>query len=169
MPHRIVNMMNIHLQPNLCTITPPRRGPSVGPRSGPKRYHPNTPALSSGTNMSLIVPPPLAMPTLPKKPETVRSAINTAIFGLKAVGIWRSVNTVKHERYSALRPKVSESGARTRGPMPSMMTKPVVAPMTMSVVVLRPSAICFIPGVNMELASGLRTAHRGVSQPSKNW
>ena len=41
--------------------------------------------------------------------------------------------------------------------MPRDTTKPVVAPTTASGEVLRSEAICSMPGVNMELASGLRT------------
>lgn len=107
--------------------------------------------------MSLIVPPPLAMPTLPTAPESTLIAISVSTLGLSAVGIWSSVKTEKHDRYSVLRPKVSDKGARMRGPNPSITVKPVVAPMTTFIVVPRSSAIELIPGVNMELASGLRT------------
>lgn len=44
-------------------MRPPKRGPRVGPSRGPRRYQPNMPARWLGWNMSLIVPPPLAMPT----------------------------------------------------------------------------------------------------------
>ena len=79
------------------------------------------------------------------------------MFGLSAVGICNRVNIEKQTRYSFRRPKVSESGARINGPMPREMTKPVVAPTTVVDEVPRSSAIWLIPGVNMELASGLRT------------
>jgi hypothetical protein len=49
-----------------------------------------------------------------------------------------------------------------RGPMPSMTTKPVVVAMTDVVSVSRSSAICTMPGVNMELASGLINAIRAM-------
>ena len=55
-------------------------------------------------------------------------------------------------------PKVSLSGARIRGPTPSMITKPVWQPMTAFSVVSRDAAICLMPGANIELAKGLRTA-----------
>jgi hypothetical protein len=97
-------------------MRPPSRGPRVGPRSGPRRYQPNIPARSVGSNMSEIVPPPLAMPTpvvylvsfgqmkwmvagqdlLPKNPDTVLTAISVAIFGANAVGICSSENATKH-------------------------------------------------------------------------
>ena len=46
--------------------------------------------------MSLIVPPPLAIPTAPKNPDSVRIAISVSIFGLSALGICSSVKTEKH-------------------------------------------------------------------------
>lgn len=107
--------------------------------------------------MSLIVPPPFAMPTLPAAPESTRIAIRVSTLGLNAVGIWSSVKTEKQDRYNVLRPNVSDNGARMRGPNPSITVKPVVAPMTTFIVVPRSSAMELMPGVNMELASGLRT------------
>ena len=44
-----------------------------------------------------------------------------------------------------------------RGPIPSNTTNPVVAPTTSLGVAPRSCAICMIPGVNIELASGLNT------------
>lgn len=142
-----VNTQKIHLQPIRCTITPPNRGPSVGPSKGPRRYQPNMPARCDGGNISLMVPPPFAMPTLPKKPDNVRIAMSVWIFGLSADGICSIVNIVKQIRYSFLLPKVSDNGARNSGPMPSMITKPVVHPITVSEVVFKDLAICSIPGV----------------------
>lgn len=84
-------------------------------------------------------------------------AMSVSTLGLKAVGIWSSVKIEKHDKYSVLRPNVSDSGARIRGPNPSITVNPVVAPMTTFIVVPKSSAIELIPGVNMELASGLRT------------
>jgi hypothetical protein len=49
-----------------------------------------------------------------------------------------------------------------RGLMLSMTTKPVVVAMTDVVSVSRSSAICAMPGVNMELASGLINAIRAM-------
>ena len=77
----MVRIQKIQRQPKYWTMRPPNRGPSVGPRRGPRRYQPKTPlrrisierfcelvrketyALWLGWNMSLMVPPPLAMPT----------------------------------------------------------------------------------------------------------
>lgn len=61
-------------------------------------------------------------------------------------------------RYSFRLPNVSDRGARINGPIPSNTTKPVVVPTTTLVSVFRSCAICLIPGVNMELANGLRTS-----------
>ena len=94
-PRDILGGIAHHRQPSLCTITPPNRGPRVGPSSGPSRYHPKILARSFGSNMSLIVPPPLAIPTAPKKPDSVRIAINVSIFGLSALGICSSVKIEK--------------------------------------------------------------------------
>lgn len=130
--------------------------------------------------MSLIVPPPFAIPTpvmlishrfrklsstvaksiwdvLPKKPLIVLTAIKHATLGLNAVGICSKAKIEKHTRYSDRLPKVSDRGARTSGPIPRKTTKPVVAPTTISSVVFRSVAISAIPGVNMEDASGERT------------
>ena len=63
----------------------------------------------------------------------------------------------KQTRYSIRRPNVSDKGARIRGPMPSITTYPVVAATTVVMVVSRSSEICLMPGVNIELARGLRT------------
>jgi hypothetical protein len=150
-------IQKIHRQPSRCTMMPPKRGPSVGPNRGPSRYQPNTPALSLGTNMSLIVPPPFAIPTLPKKPAMLRTVMRKAMFGASAAGIWRSVKTEKQVKYMTLRPNVSESGARSSGPTPSITTNPVVVPMTAVVEHFKSSAISSMPGVNIELTSGLRT------------
>ena len=60
--------------------------------------------------------------------------------------------------YSLRRPNVSDRGARISGPNPKKTTKPVVAPTTVCGIVPRSSAICSMPGVNMELARGLRTS-----------
>ena len=95
---------------------------------------------------------------LPKKPDIVRMAIRLATFGLNAVGICKREKAEKQMRYSFRLPNVSDKGARIRGPMPRETTKPVVAPMTALGVVSRQSAICSMPGVNIELASGLSTA-----------
>jgi len=75
----------------------------------------------------------------------------------KAAGIWSRVNILKQTRYTVLRPKVSESGAKTRGPTPSIITKPVWHPMIPVSVEFRASAICLIPGAKMLEAKGLRT------------
>ena len=83
-------------------------------------------------------------------------AINVSILGASALGICSRAKKVKHTRYSFLRPKVSLSGARIRGPIPRKTTKPVVHPITMLLVVPKSSAICWIPGVNMEEARGER-------------
>jgi len=140
-PQIIVKIQNTQRQPSFSTTTPPSSGPIVGPRSGPSRYHPKILARSCGVHISLIVPPPFAIPTLPKKPESVRTATSVATFGLNAVGIWRSVKMVKQIRYSFLLPNVSESGASISGPMPSITTKPVVAPTTCVLSHRRSSAI----------------------------
>jgi hypothetical protein len=68
-------------------MTPPSRGPIVGPNNGPNRYHPKIPARSLAPYISLIVPPPFAIPTLPKKPAKVRIVTRTGRFGASAVGI----------------------------------------------------------------------------------
>lgn len=65
----------------------------------------------------------------------------------------------KQTKYSFLLPNVSDNGARIRGPRPRKTTKPVVAPTTVSFEVFRSSAIWAMPGTNIELASGLSTAH----------
>jgi len=67
---------------------------------------------------------------------------------------------VKHQRYIAFRPKVSDKGARIRGPIPSITTKPVWQLMTAVCVTFRDFAICLTPGVNMLLAKGERIAMR---------
>ena len=97
------------------------------------------------------------MNLLPKKPDIVLTAINVSTLGLKAVGICSKVKTEKQTKYNVRRPKVSDRGAKINGPMPSNTTNPVVAPTTVVSVVFRSVAICLIPGVNMELANGLRT------------
>lgn len=107
--------------------------------------------------MSLMVPPPFAMPTLPKNPLIVRTAIKDSTFGLNAVGICSKAKMEKHTRYSIRLPNVSESGARIRGPMPRKTTNPVVAPTTVLALVLRSVAISEMPGVNMLEARGDRT------------
>ena len=62
-------------------------------------------------------------------------------FGLKAVGICNNVKRVKQIKYKTFRPKVSERGARIRGPMHNMITKPVWQPITEFREVRRDSAI----------------------------
>lgn len=94
---------------------------------------------------------------LPKKPLIVLTAIKVPKFGLKAVGICNIAKVEKQYKYSFRRPKVSESGANTRGPNPKKTTKPVVAPTTTSADVPRSLAISPIPGVNMLEAKGERT------------
>lgn len=121
-------------------------------------HHPNTPARSSGTNISDIVPPPLLIPTLPKKPDSVRTAIKHSKFGLNAVGICSKLNRPKHIIYNLRRPKVSLSGASIKGPIPRNTTNPVVAPTTAVTSTLRSFAISVIPGVNMLEARGERMA-----------
>lgn len=83
--------------------------------------------------------------------------INTGRLFANAVGICSSVKTVKQTRYSGFRPNVSDSGARIKGPIPSIITKPVWHPITPLGVAWRDLAICSMPGANMLLASGLRT------------
>lgn len=75
------------------------------------------------------------------------------------VGICNKVKILKQTRYSGFLPNVSESGTGINGPTPSMTTKPVWYPITPSVVVWRDSAICSMPGANIELARGLRTGY----------
>ena len=96
--HTMVRIQKIQRQPRYCTTMPPKRGPRVGPSKGPSKYQPKTPALSLGWNMSLMVPPPLAMPTLPKNPLMVRTPIKDSTFGLKAVGICNKAKMEKHTR-----------------------------------------------------------------------
>jgi hypothetical protein len=62
-----------------------------------------------------------------------------------------------------LLPNVSLRGASSKGPMPSMTTKPVVVPITAVVEQCRSFAISSIPGVNIELASGLTTKAHDVN------
>jgi hypothetical protein len=119
--------------------------------------------------MSLIVPPPFAIPTLPKKPEILRMVMRKAMFGASAVGICRRAKQPKHTRYRFLRPNVSDSGARTSGPMPNITTKPVVVAMTFMVVVLRSFAISAMPGVNIELARGLRIDMKAITAMFANF
>jgi hypothetical protein len=97
------------------------------------------------------------MDLLPKKPAKVRKTTKVGRFGLKAVGICRRVNIAKQVKYRTFLPNVSDNGARIRGPIPSMMTKPVWQAITESVGTPRESAILSIPGANMLLAKGLRT------------
>lgn len=73
------------------------------------------PALLPGSNMSDRLPPPLATPTDPKKPESVRIAMSVPMLGLKADGICSSVKMVKHIKYIGRRPTVSLSGALEDG------------------------------------------------------
>ena len=94
---------------------------------------------------------------LPKNPLNVLNTIKLSAFGLKAVGICSNAKIEKQTKYNFLRPNVSDSGARMRGPIPRKTTKPVVAPTMISVDVPRSSAICAIPGVNIEEAKGERT------------
>lgn len=94
---------------------------------------------------------------LPKNPLIALTAIRLSTFGLSAVGICSSAKTEKQTKYSFLLPKVSDKGARTRGPRPRKTTKPVVAPTTTSLEVPRSAAISPMPGVNMLEASGERT------------
>ena len=101
-------IQNIQGQPRLCMITPPRSGPIVGPKRGPKRYQPKMLALSDGSYISLIVPPPLVIPipifrycilpvgswvyhTLPKNPVTAPTVIKVVTLGLRAAGICKRV------------------------------------------------------------------------------
>lgn len=84
--------------------------------------------------------------------------IKVSMFGLKAVGICSKENKEKHTRYNVLLPKVSDNGARIKGPKPRHNTKLVVAATTKFGPVFKSSEICLMPGVNMELARGLVTA-----------
>ena len=101
---------------------------------------------------------------LPKNPLNVLTTIKLSAFGLKAVGICSNAKIEKQIKYNFLRPNVSDSGARIRGPIPSETTKPVVAPTITSPVVPRSSAIWAIPGVNIEDAKGESTDIERVSQ-----
>lgn len=92
-------------------MSPPNRGPSVGPIRGPRRYHPKMSALLPGSNMSERLPPPLATPTDPKNPDNVLMAMSVSMLGLRADGICRSVKIVKQDRYIGRRPNVSLNGA----------------------------------------------------------
>lgn len=78
---------------------------------------------------------------LPKKPDRVRIVINVAMLGLKAVGICKRAKIEKQTVYNRRLPKVSDKGARIKGPMPRKTTKPVVAPITVSGEVCKSSAI----------------------------
>ena len=155
--HTMVRIQKIQRQPRYWTMMPPNRGPRVGPSRGPRRYQPKTPALSLGWNMSEIVPPPFAIPTLPKNPLIVLTAIKDSTFGLNAVGICKRAKTVKQTRYNFRRPKISEIGARASGPRPRKTTKPAVAPTIVVSSVLRSAAISDMPGVNMLEARGDKT------------
>ena len=138
----IVRTQKIQRQPSLCTITPPKRGPIVGPRRGPSKYHPNIPARSPGPHISEIVPPPLAILTLPKKPANVRTKIKVSILGVRALGIWSRLKAVKHDKYIGRRPNVSERGASISGPIPSMITKPVVPYRCVSIGIFLYRSVC---------------------------
>jgi len=72
------------------------------------------------------------------------------------------VNKVKQIKYSGLLPKVSLKGASMRGPIPSMITKPVWQPITSFSEAFNDSAICRIPGANILLAKGLATIQLSV-------
>lgn len=109
----MVRIQKVQRQERRCTITPPKRGPRVGPSRGPSRYQPKTLARWLGSNMSLREPPPLAMPTLPKKPARVRMAMRVPMLGARAEGIWRRAKMEKQLRYITLLPKVSLRGACT--------------------------------------------------------
>ena len=85
-------------------MIPPSKGPRVGPRRGPRRYHPKIPALSLGSYISLMVPPPFAIDTAkfqsvkgspevnisiipPKNPLIVRNKMRTGKLFARAEGI----------------------------------------------------------------------------------
>lgn len=84
------------------------------------------------------------------------------MFGARALGICKSVKIPKQDKYITRLPNVSDRGARINGPIPSIITNPVVHAMTMFVVVSSPLAICSIPGVNIELAKGERMAIEAI-------
>lgn len=76
-------------------------------------------------HISLMVPPPFAIPTLPKKPAKVRTVTRNPKLGARAVGICKRAKMVKQPRYKDFLPNVSDSGARIKGPMPNITTNPV--------------------------------------------
>ena len=96
--------------------------------------------------------------SLPKNPDNVLMTMRTRISGLSADATCNSEKTEKHQMYKARRPKSSLKGAQASGPRPRVMTKPVVVAMTLCSSVRKSAAICVMPGVNMELASGERMA-----------
>lgn len=61
---------------------------------------------------------------LPKKPVMVLKVINTGRDLDNAVGIWSKVNIAKQIKNRGFLPKVSDRGAKIKGPTPSMTTKP---------------------------------------------
>ena len=81
----MVRIQKTQRQERLSTMRPPKRGPRVGPMRGPRRYQPKIPARSSGGNMSLIVPPPLAMPM----PGRLLATVGAESLGSR-LGFWRT-------------------------------------------------------------------------------
>ena len=70
-----------------------------------------------------------------------------------------SVKALKQNRYKNFLPNISESGARISGPILSIATYPVWHAIPELSVVFRDSAICWMLGVDIEIAKGLRTVY----------
>jgi hypothetical protein len=127
---------------------------------------PRTIARCRVSNISLIEPPPFATPTLPKKPANVRKTMKEAMFGDSAVAAWNVVNKTRLTRKRGRRPKVSDMGARSSGPIPSMQTNPVCPTSTSCAVVPNSSATSSSAGAKMELARTQTKASMVISAVS---
>ena len=110
-------MKHTQRHPALSAMNPPQMGPRTGPNNGPNVKTDMASPRCSTVNRSATTPPPVVNPAEPPIPARVRNAINAGILGASAPATWKSTNITFAALRTILRPYISLSGEKTKGPV----------------------------------------------------
>jgi hypothetical protein len=92
-------------------------GPKTGSNNGLNVKTDMASTRSSAVNKSAITPPPVVNPAEPPIPARVRNAISAGILGASEQATWKSTNIIFAALRTILRPYISLSGEKTKGPV----------------------------------------------------
>jgi hypothetical protein len=97
-------------------MKPPQSGPSTGPNRGPAEKKAIANPRCSFSNRSATTPPPIVKQAEPPMPVTSRKTISADMLGARAQPTWKSTKIEVAMFRINLRPNISLSGEKNKGP-----------------------------------------------------